>query len=628
MGKNEDTSKKTTSSYVGAPYNFIPFSEVKSVYAAADQLPAHNSMENDLISGEIEYEMTAQTPIFTDDGNEHFHKDANGRYSIPGSSIRGLIRNNVQILGCASFNDDIDDYALMYRDVTNTEKANGNRAAKYDDILGVKDGKPMNVKAGYIKKEGETYFIYPTNAKGEYYTLSEKTIQEDYADSQEQNKVFSYPYFKEPGGWKTQSNLDYAFQVVKGEKGENHYIGVNNENYKPYFEAISYVVEKDKVKKVGLPGKYLKSGYVISSGKIEEKKAIYILPGINIEASEVKKSRFKILEDSMAAFRIDYQRKENMLGDAKEFFDLPKNGQLKPVFYLKHEGQTYFGFTPRLRIFYKHKIKEGLPNSQKGKSIDYAKAIFGYSSDQKGYKSRVSFSDAVLSGGDEYERNEVSVILSEPKPTSYMDYLVQNHGFANYGLEHFELRGVKQYWLHEKPVSSKSELEKGEENKKKENKDVASTLRPLPKGVKFTGKVRFKNLTEKELGLLLWAIRLEKNSWTNIGKAKSFGYGCVSVQITSAKRINYEKAYNIQSMLNLTPFEQLDVDQMIDCYKKIVAEWGEVEKSHISDFFKMKDSTKIPNEEDIRYMSIANSEYQSRKEPLPSIDEVIKKRKR
>lgn len=148
------------------------------------------------------------------------------------------------------------------------------------------------------------------------------------------------------------------------------------------------------------------------------------------------------------------------------------------------------------------------------------------------------------------------------------------------------------------------------------------------RGVKFTGKVRFKNLTEEELGLLLWAIRLEKNSWTNIGKAKSFGYGCVSVQITSAKRINYEKAYNIQSMLNLTPFEQLDVDQMIDCYKKIVAEWGEVEKSHISDFFKMKDSTKIPNEEDIRYMSIANSEYQSRKEPLPSIDEVIKKRKR
>lgn len=631
MGKNEDTSKKTTSSYVGAPYNFIPFSEVKSVYAAADQLPAHNSIENDLISGEIEYEMTAQTPIFTDDGNEHFHRDANGRYSIPGSSIRGLIRNNVQIFGCASFNDDIDDYALMYRDVTNTEKANGNRAAKYDDILGVKDGKPMNVKAGYMKKEGEKYFIYPTNAKGEYYTLSEKTIQEDYADSQEQNKVFSYPYFKEPSGWKTQSNLDYAFQVVKGEKGENHYIGINNENYKPYFEAISYVVEKDKVKKVGLPGKYLKSGYVISSGKIEEKKAIYILPGINIEASEVKKSRFEILKDSMAAFRIDYQRKENMLGDAKEFFDLPKNGQLKPVFYLKHEGQTYFGFTPRLRIFYKHKIKEGLPNSQKGKSIDYAKAIFGYSSDQKGYKSRVSFSDAVFSGGDGYEQNEVSVILSEPKPTSYMDYLVQNYGFANYGLEHFELRGVKQYWLHEKPVSSKRELETGEENKKKENKDVASTLRPLPKGVKFTGKVRFKNLTEEELGLLLWAIRLEKNSWMNIGKAKSFGYGCVSVRITSAKRINYEKAYNIQSMLNLTPFEQLDVDQMIDCYKKIVAEWGEAEKSHISDFFRMKDSTNIPNEEDIRYMSVDAGEYQKRTAayaPLPSIDEVIKKRKR
>ena len=92
MGKNDDTSKiSSTSSYVGAPYNFIPFSEVKSVYA--DKPPAHNSMESKLISGEIEYEMTAQTPIFTDDGKCHFHKDANGQYSIPGSSIRGLIRN-------------------------------------------------------------------------------------------------------------------------------------------------------------------------------------------------------------------------------------------------------------------------------------------------------------------------------------------------------------------------------------------------------------------------------------------------------------------------------------------------------------------------------------------------------
>ena len=116
----------------------------------------------------------------------------------------------------------------------------------------------------------------------------------------------------------------------------------------------------------------------------------------------------------------------------------------------------------------------------------------------------------------------------------------------------------------------------------------------------------------------------------NIGKAKSFGYGCVSVRIKSARKINYEKAYNIQSMLDLAPFDEINVEQAIDNYKAIVAGWGEMEKSHISDFFKMKDSTKIPNEKDIRYMSVDDDEYQKRLNalaPLPSIDDVIKRRK-
>ena len=116
----------------------------------------------------------------------------------------------------------------------------------------------------------------------------------------------------------------------------------------------------------------------------------------------------------------------------------------------------------------------------------------------------------------------------------------------------------------------------------------------------------------------------------NIGKAKSFGYGCVSVRIKSARKINYEKAYNIQSMLDLAPFDEINVEQAIDNYKAIVAGWGEMEKSHISDFFKMKDSTKIPNEKDIRYMSVDAGEYQKRLTalaPLPSIDDVIKRTK-
>ena len=117
----------------------------------------------------------------------------------------------------------------------------------------------------------------------------------------------------------------------------------------------------------------------------------------------------------------------------------------------------------------------------------------------------------------------------------------------------------------------------------------------------------------------------------NLGKAKSYGYGCVSVQIKSAKKINYQKAYDLQSMLELTPFETINVQEAIDTYKKQASEWCEAEniddEPHIRAFFDMKDSTKIPDEEDIRYMSVDASEYQTRTVPLPSINEVINKKK-
>ena len=163
-------NKAANNFYVGAPYNFVEFTEKQYEYPE-DLLPTHDCMKNELTSGEIEYEITAETPIFVDDGtvDHHFRKNENGKYCIPGSSVRGLIRNNVQILGFSSFEDDIDDYALMYRNV-----ANGAEKDRYKNVLGSdqisiginpKTKKNMevsilkNVKAGYIRQEAGKYYI-------------------------------------------------------------------------------------------------------------------------------------------------------------------------------------------------------------------------------------------------------------------------------------------------------------------------------------------------------------------------------------------------------------------------------------------------------------------------------------
>ena len=639
--KNSGGRKNFGTGYVGAPYNFV--SPSKQVYEyKAGALNGHHELKEEGYTGEIAYEITAETPIIVDSGKKdnngrsmgEFHKNAEGKYSIPGSTMRGLIRNNVQILGLSGIGDDIDDYNLMYRNV-----AGGLDGKRYNEILGSKQlrinagnksyavGVLLNVHAGYVKNENGTYTIYQTcidSIKKEfqgmnYYVLSERNIVSDYLQSQKLHKPFSYDFFLQNG----KSILQHEFVAFRKEVKENRrvdYIGVKNKAYKPYIEEVSYEIANLKdVTKVGMPGKYKNKGYVVSTGAMNKKKAVYIIPEI-----DMKKESIKIPPKDIEAFNIDINKRENSLKQfgGREFFDLPEEGKMRPVFYIQKGSRLYFGFTPRLRMFYDNSIKEGLSKAHKGNKTDYCKAMFGFASDKKSFKSRLSFSDAVVSSKTQEEQTK-KVILAEPKPTSYLDYLKAIEGKGvTYNNDDFELRGIKQYWLHK-------EADPGTFDIKREK--VASGIRPLEKGTKFTGKVRFQNLTKDELGLLLWSIQLKPESQMNLGKAKAFGYGRISLKIKEAKVINLQKAYNTAGVLDMNPYEDINIEDMIGCYKETINKFLGTRKIdellHIKEFFMMKDSSNIPDKKDIRYMSIDNREYQSRKEPLPTVREVLDKKK-
>lgn len=632
--KNTCSKNQDKGGYVGAPYNFVPFPQKIYEYPEKE-VTAHNSVEEGLLSGEIIYEMTAETPIFVDSGEKdkdkkskgEFYKNAYGKYSIPGSTVRGLIRNNVQILGFSSFGRDIDDYALMYRNV-----ANGAEKVRYNTVLGnkslpvgnnVKISVLKNVKAGYIKKEGTEYYIYKTKVDfidkthGEmnYYVLSERKIGEEYM----KHGKSSYDFFVCENGFRTQNRLDRKFRREE-RNGRIHYIGKENKKYLPYFEEISYEIKDLKnITAVGMPGKYRNSGYAASSGKMNEKKAIYIIP----EIDENVKRRILIPKKDVEAFNTDIEKRKNILKQfgGRELFDLPKEGEMKPVFYIELGEKLYFGFTPRLRLFYDHTIKEGLPENHKRDIVDYASAIFGYSNEKGSYKSRVSFADAVLMDETPRKKNRVQLVLAEPKASSYRDYVKQEKdNNITYNKDGFRLRGIKQYWLHNK-----------EYNEYNENKNVVSSFVPLAEGSRFSGKVRFHNLKREELGLLLWGIQLEKNSWMNVGKAKAYGYGNVSVKISELNIMETEKAYNPAGKLELFPYRAESAKEYIEDYKKFISQALDIKdlerNGTVFTFFNMKDSNQIPDQELVRYMSIDKKEYQSRKRPLPSVNAILKKKK-
>lgn len=620
-GNGSNKNNNNVNSYVGAPYNFVPFNETV-IEVDADRMPVHDKVSEGLLTGEIDYTLIAKTDIIVDDGNGNFHRNLKGRYSIPGSTMRGLIRNNVQILGLSSFDDDIDDYRLMYRNV-----ANGAEKRFYNDVLGAKqisispESKPVgvltNVKGGYIVKRGGEYYIYKTiidklasnlNAMN-YYVLSERNVE---------NNRAAYPFLTNHPE-VMQHNIQKGFRKEES-KGKVQYKGEKNASYIPGYYEVSYEVTNIKnISKLGEPGEFSNRGYLVATGPMNDKKALYVIPEI-----DEKKPPIEISAGDVNSFKVDFENKKNTLKRFKNtaFFNLPsQNNEFKPVFYVELDGKLYFGFTPRIRLFYEYSIKDGY--KQDKCSFDYARSIFGCINGKTGYKSKVSFADAIAVSDCKLAGTAFPV-LAGPKPTSYLDYIQQTDGSTTYNTSGFELRGVKQYWLHKNLVPIE----------RSENQKITSSFNPLKAGVKFAGKVRFQNLTKDELGLLVWSIKLNDNSWMNVGKAKAYGYGAIAIADVKVKTLDLEKAYSFDVDLGDNPMVDVDATDLVEEYKKCVNAKLVGQKIDnlraVKDFFAMKDSTRIPDNKNTRYMRLGDrntdKEYQirmSKKAPLKSVTEVI-----
>lgn len=93
---------------VKSPYNFVPAPTESEVYKPewANQI-SHDIPFSDGESGEITLKITAETPIFIRNGhakdveeNEFSHIIANGKkqYFIPATSIKGMLRNVLEIM--------------------------------------------------------------------------------------------------------------------------------------------------------------------------------------------------------------------------------------------------------------------------------------------------------------------------------------------------------------------------------------------------------------------------------------------------------------------------------------------------------------------------------------------------
>lgn len=616
--------------YAVAPYNFIDFPEQwVARYSSVDELPKHNRLDENWLSGSLELEWEAVTPVIVaEDGSEkgtkRFFRNHEG-YAIPGSTIRGLLRSHIMILGMGNYRDDIQNARFMYRDMASINKRLKEQYAANIGMLG--DAKqarqqelrgmlPDKLKAGFVEKRGYDYFIRPAKSDEDgrqMYSLSEHRLRN--MRLSDRNIRFMY----KPETWnnyRPNQRIQRRFE---------------NPGYSPYCLKIRFTLSHDRntvyrifVDKTGdQPGAM--DGWLLSSGFIGNKKRHYVILDEDADAPAKK-----IPAELVQSYEEDLIRKKYKgspsINEKYKFYHLPdRNGEKKPIFYVEDPktGEiAYFGFSPYLRIFYDYTVHDGIPERfREGQKLDYVSGLFGFTNEKHGcsYKSRLSFGD-FQALGDPRPTDSYLLVSGEPKATAYSMYLHQPGGtekreWISYNDPEFQIRGMKRYWLKDTLTS----FQEGEIK----NKNIQVKIHPLPAGTRFKGTIRFHNLHADELGLLLWAIMLEPSSIVQVGMGKPYGFGQMRL-IRDSILLHVDRLsekYGENFAFRSQYAKQEEPERFIEKYKNYMREKHGIDVSqqkHIRDFLAMTSQTF--SAEETRYMTLDEFKHLP---VLPTVEEFL-----
>lgn len=139
---------------------------------------------------------------------------------------------------------------------------------------------------------------------------------------------------------------------------------------------------------------------------------------------------------------------------------------------------------------------------------------------QKSYRGRVFFSDATINKDN--EPLTLSLLLDRPRVDENEKALKKF-----YTNSEGKIKGRKFYW-HQKKLFEKNSLLKDFSLK---TGDKFSTISCMDINQSFNFEVYFENLSDKELGILVYALELEEGLLHKIGRAKAYGFGSCKIEI-------------------------------------------------------------------------------------------------
>lgn len=570
-------SRTNEKSIITSPYNFIELN--KTVFPAYEKdidLPDSRKIIPELISGEIIYTIETKTPLIFENGLEE----------LTASNIRGLVRSNLQVLGYTSLFTDIEDTTYKFRSFYGSNKK------LYDSIMGnsVKRSTSgyqkeySNIRAGLLRHDNNGYYIVPGNFAGGkgFIKLNIRKIQRNNTD------------------WRSRFNVSYnnIKNIFDSLPNTAAYTDMHNRSvkngkdiYEPFIKKVSWDGNENTVLAVGEVGKFPYNAYIINSGQIYGSVSLYLVPLVIESKQECK---YRINNNTIW----NYRQHLTMCTNPRDwsFYDLPQIGCEKPVFYVINGERIEFGFTMLFPVSYKHSVHDGIPSSHKQGTIDYDKALFGFRGESGSYNGRLSFLNPVIDKRTSLEEERIVCFAAKPHSTTCY---VMNDESLGYNSDNFELRGVKHYWLKEKP-------QKMSDNYLSDR--ISTIVSGYGEGTNFRGKVFFYNLREDELGLLVWSIGLNEQSQQNIGAGKQYGYGRVKITVDEVRCRQFLKQYASEKINEWSyDYLLLEPSYYIGVYQEKLDSFlgGKLKiDRRLQDFFEIKNADNMPDANKTHYAEL------------------------
>lgn len=523
-----------------APYNFVELPD-RVVEVTEDYLPKSNCYDPKRHTGKIDCTLTTSSPLYIrcgltteefKDGKEakdlpdFFYTNPTAETQqpvIPGSSLRGMLRTLVEIISFSKIERVSDRQHFFFRAVATTEN-DDSLAQAYKKYIN-----PQKVKAGYLQKEGDRWFVCP--AKSLIKDVTFAWVKEEDLSTVDFPKLIK---MDEPG--YLAQHIPVSFKKINKNKNNRYFAeDVSPPNTHP-----------------------MNNGMLVSSGNMKQSD--------DSSKKTTRRNHCIVFQQSPSPNRLEIdpiavEHYCDALTDFQKSNPFDSNlGVLQdslPIFYCQPQPNekviTLFGHSPNFRIPYSHQgdgkaasavdfIPYGLGKSDK---IDLADAIFGFIKDKqlgeeqaKARSGRVFISDAICK---QTTRDDIWLtgntitpkILASPKPTTFQHYLVQTSHAKN-DLKHYAskpdedtiIRGHKLYWHKGSSPAIKHE----------NPDDVSDTqkteIKPIKPGVDFQFTIYFDNLTHVELGALLWVLDIAKNEKyrLSLGMGKPLGMGAVKIE--------------------------------------------------------------------------------------------------